>query len=144
MVRLLAGQTVLSVFTYNSGAPSAYQMWTESGSISRRSRQFLDRRKESLRRLTNDEKAAIYHRDDVDHPGWKGHVVQMVGDAKLNDLLVAGFRPTGDIPGYREVYEFPGLTLRSEVLFAALDQLRDAGVHEVQIDLLRRVAHLAR
>jgi hypothetical protein len=144
IIRLLSGRTVLTVFTFNAGAPKAHQSWSESGSVSRKSREYLDRRKEALQGLTNAQKAVIYDRDDAGHPGWTSHVVQMVGDDRLTDLLAAGFRLRGgDIPGYREVYEFPGLTLRSEVLFAALDRLRDAGVAEVQIDTLRRVAYLA-
>jgi hypothetical protein len=144
IIRLMAGRTVLTVFVHSPDAPKAHQAWHETGTMSRKSRKFLDRRKEALRGLTNDEKTAIYYRDDAGHPGWKGHVVQMVGDDKLDDLLAAGLPlPGGEIPGYREVYEFPGLTLRSEVLFAALDRLREAGVAEVQIEMLRRVAHLA-
>lgn len=139
-IRIMDGATVVAVFE-RVIAEGRRPRWSQQHWTSRAAQRYMRRRMDELRGLPYEQRAAIHRRDDKAH-GFKSHMVQMVGDA----LFVDVYRPEwnglrlSEIPGYREVYAFGKLTLRAEKLHELLDGVHTAGLQEVQIDTLRKLA----
>ena len=72
---------------------------------------------------------------------YSNHLREMVGDKPIREVYRTEWDdiPWDQIPGYRQVYDFPGsISIRAEALFAMLDKLSDAGINEIQLDTLAR------
>ena len=115
--------------------------WSERLHMSKARSRFLQRRAEKLSDLSYEEQTAIYYRDDRGHKGQgEGHRVQLIGNEPFGKAYRSEWNgvPLCDIPGYRVVYRFGRYTLRADTLFRALDALRDGGITEIQLDVLRQ------
>ncbi len=122
-IRILDARTVVT--TMERHPPEAHQPWGATAYISRAQQAYTMRRAEQLAGLDYQSRVAIHRRDDAAHIHRHHNIeVQMIGDQPFNDamrdhpeLLQVSVR---DIPGYRLVYDFPGLTVRAERLWPAL------------------------
>jgi hypothetical protein len=136
-VRIMDGRQVVDVFHYVAGR------WSEHLYMSRKQFRYLMRRAEDLSHLSYEEQTAIYYRDDRGHPSQGGgHRVQLIGNEPFGKAYRREWNgiPLPDIPGYRKVYRFGPYTFGADTLFRMLDVLRDRGVTEIQLDVLRKYA----
>jgi hypothetical protein len=134
-VQIMDGQRVVTVFHHVAGR------WNERLKMSKAQSRFLQRRAEKLSDLSYEEQTAIYHRDDRGHKGQgEGHRVRLIGNEPFGKAYRSEWNgvPLCDIPGYRVVYRFGRYTLGEDTLFRALDALRDRGITEIQLDVLRK------
>jgi hypothetical protein len=137
LVRIMDGRQVVTVFHHVAGR------WSERLHMSRAQSRFLQRRAEELSDLSYEEQTAIYSRDDSGHTGQgEGHRVQLINNEPFGKVYRPEWNgvPLRDIPGYREVYRFGCYTFAADTLFRALDALREGGITEIQLDVLRKYA----
>ncbi len=137
IVQIMDGQRVVTVFHHVAGR------WSERLKMSKAQSRFLQRRAEELGDLSSEEQTAIYYRADRGHKGQgEGHRVRLIGNEPFGKVSRPEWNgvPLPNIPGYREVYRFGRYTFRADTLFRALDALRDRGITEIQLDVLRKYA----
>lgn len=141
-IRIMDAATVLTVM--ERMPPEAFHPWGLTGCMSRAQYGYIQRRAEQLAGQDYQSRTAIHRRDDGALEGKHDsrHIeVIMIGDQPFYDALrdhpELRRLPLRDIPGFRLVYAFPGLTVRAERLWPKLDQLAQAGVREIQLDHLR-------
>jgi len=135
LVRIMDGRRVVAVFHHVA------RRWSERLSMSKAQSRYLLRRAEELSDLSSEDQAAIYRRDDRGHEGRGGsHRVKLIGNEPFGKAYRPEWNgvPLPDIPGYREVYRFGRYTFGADTFFRTLDALRDGGITEIQLDMLRR------
>lgn len=138
-VRLMDGATVITEFRRD-----ADRGWYEHRQAAKAQEAFLDRRNRAAADTPYEELMGELNSGDRGHDD-RGHTPQthfvaMVGDQLLSDLAPRpewkGLSPA-EIPGYREVYELPGLTVRAEKLYPVLDAAHAVGLGTLPLSTLR-------
>jgi hypothetical protein len=131
------GRQVVAVFHHVVGR------WSERLCMSKAQWSYLMRRMEKLSHLSLEEQAVVHRRDDRGREGRGGrHRVRLIGNQPFGKAYRPEWNgiPLPDIPGYREVYRFGRYTFGADTLFRMLDALRDGGITEIQLDVLRQYA----
>jgi len=141
-VRIMDGTTVVARFR-SVPVEEETRRWNIDGHTSvGQARRLFERGHRGLDELPREERKRIHRRDNPGHVADQSAIeVELIGDVPLEQAYRRewdGIAPE-EIPGYRKVYELPGLSVRAERLYPILDGLAEAGISRVQLDHLRKL-----